>query len=337
MNSVHTLAMERLIAMKKVLVGAMAALLTGLIVNGTHTLSAQPISDPFHKPIVGRGGLEVWIDTRFHAGRRLQKNTITGHGRIIDNNEQVLCWGAFDTIERSFQNSMDTQKDAVSSDHLVVLVHGLAATPRTFEAMKTALLAAGYSAVAVSYPSTRGTLEQHAFRLEQLLDQTRGATTVSFVTHSMGGLVVRHLLARQGSWRQRLELGRIVQIAPPNRGSMLARWIMDVPLYDATLGPAAKEIAVAKHKTPALPLGRFAIVAGGQRDGGGYNPFLPGDDDGLLRVDETRLAGARDFLVIPAFHTEVAGTPEAIKATLAFLQDGTFDVQPAESEPAPNR
>ena len=105
------------------------------------------------------------------------------------------------------------------SKHLVLLVHGILRSTGTFSALEKALIEAGFDAVAISYPSTRSTIEDHAEELARLLDRQEGSETVSFATHSMGGLSLRHLPSRAGVWPRRIPVRRIVLRAPPNHGS----------------------------------------------------------------------------------------------------------------------
>ena len=165
----------------------------------------------------------------------------------------------------------------------------------------------------------------HAEGLARLLDRQEGTETVSFVTHSMGGLVVRHLLARDGEWKRRIEVHRIVLIAPPNRGSAIARLLEDIPAYRLIYGEAGQQLTPAEvSRAPGLEH-PFAIIAGGKGDGRGFNPLLPGDDDGTVRVAETRLEGAADFLVVPEIHALISNHRETIRATVDFLKHGRFD------------
>jgi hypothetical protein len=69
----------------------------------------------------------------------------------------------------------------------------------------------------------------------------------------------------------------------------------------------------------------FGILAGGKKDGRGYNPLLPGDDDGVVTVDSTRLAGARDFRIVPALHSFFMNDPKIHELTRRFLAHGHFE------------
>ena len=187
------------------------------------------------------------------------------------------------------------------------------------------MIGLGYDAVAISYPSSRGTIEEHAKGLAELLNRQEGTESVSFVTHSMGGLVVRNLLGRDGAWKNRINIRRIVMIAPPNQGSAIARVIKDLPPYRLIYGEAGQELTPAQvSRIPAIEHS-FAIIAGGKSDGRGFNPLLPGDDDGTVAVDEARLEGAAGFLVVPEIHTLISNHPITIRATVNFLNYGSFE------------
>lgn len=209
---------------------------------------------------------------------------------------------------------------------LVLLVHGILRSTGTFTKLEEALIAQGFDAVAISYPSTRSTIEEHAEGLARLLDRQEGSETVSFVTHSMGGLVVRDLLAGEDAWKDRIKVHRIVLVAPPNQGSAIARLLEEVPAYRLVYGAAGQELTPeAAALIPGLEA-PFAIIAGGRGDGRGFNPLLPGDDDGTVGLAETRLEGAADFLVVPEIHALISNHQDTIRATINFLKHGRFDV-----------
>ena len=144
----------------------------------------------------------------------------------------------------------------------------------------------------------------------------------------MGGLVVRHLLARDAAWQRRIKVHRVVMIAPPNQGSAIARLLEDVPAYRLVFGTAGQQLTPEEVlRVPALEH-PFAIVAGGKSDGEGFNPLLPGDDDGTVGLAETRLEGAMDILVVREIHAMISNHRDTIRATINFLKHGRFDGAP---------
>jgi pimeloyl-ACP methyl ester carboxylesterase len=280
---------------------------------------------PLNLPTPTLGGTQLWRDAHVFAGWRIQENVLTGHFRLLDTEDIRRAWGSYAQCKERLDELERSEGIQPPGQHLVLLVHGILRSTGTFTALEKALIETGFDAVAISYPSSRGTIEEHAEGLARLLDRQDGTETVSFVTHSMGGLVVRHLLARGGAWKRRIEVHRIVLIAPPNRGSAIARLLEDIPAYRLIYGEAGQQLTPAEvSKAPGLDH-PFAIIAGGKGDGRGFNPLLPGDDDGTVGVAETRLEGAADFLVVPEIHASISNHQETIRATINFLKRGRFD------------
>jgi hypothetical protein len=74
----------------------------------------------------------------------------------------------------------------------------------------------------------------------------------------------------------------------------------------------------------------IAVIAGGNGTIG-YNPFLDGDNDGLVTVAETRLPGKEtDFLILRSLHPGLPLQRDAVAATVRFLDTGCLGGPPAE-------
>lgn len=194
------------------------------------------------------------------------------------------------------------------ADHLVVMLHGLGRTRRSLARMDRALTREGFTTVRLDYPSTRRPIEGHAAAVAELLDRTPTPTKLSFVSHSLGGLVIRQLCTYDAPWRS--AMSRIVMLAPPNRGASLASTLDKGGVIRGILGPSYVQIAQGFAESLPVPDVPFAIFAGDA-------PGVPGD--GLLTVDETRLDGAAEHHVVPAIHTFIMNQPEVIRGTIAFL------------------
>ncbi len=117
-------------------------------------------------------------------------------------------------------------------------------------------------------------------------------------------------------------------IAPPNQGSAIARLLEDVPAYRLIYGAAGQQLTPEEVSKIPMLAHSFGIIAGGKRDGSGFNPLLPGDDDGTVRVAETDLDGAADFLVVPEIHATISNHPDTVQATIGFLKQGKFNAAP---------
>ncbi|KPK55220.1 MAG: hypothetical protein AMJ63_00060 [Myxococcales bacterium SG8_38_1] len=195
------------------------------------------------------------------------------------------------------------------ADHLVVLLHGLGRTRHSLARMDRALTNAGFTTLRLGYPSMRQPIEQHAAAVAKRLDEIPTPNKLSFVTHSLGGLVVRQLCTLDAPWRA--AMSRIVMLAPPNRGASLASALDKGGVLRGVMGPSYGQIAEGFAKTLPVPDVPFAIFAGDV-------PGVPGD--GLLTVEETRLEGSAEHHVVPVIHTFIMNHPEVIRGTTAFLR-----------------
>ncbi|MCQ8240254.1 esterase/lipase family protein [Rhizosaccharibacter radicis] len=207
----------------------------------------------------------------------------------------------------------------------VVLLHGLAAGRRSMRVIQRALLAQGFQVLNPGYPSLRSPLSELVELLHQkLADEKQVAVRTHFVTYSMGGLLARAYLARY----RPSGLGRVVMIAPPNRGSELADLVCRIRLARWVLGPSARELGTARSpETTALlsdiayPLG---IIAGNRfLDPLGWM-LIPGANDGRVSVRSTMVPGMTGHAVIPASHHGIVRNRDAVDHVVSFLTRGEF-------------
>jgi pimeloyl-ACP methyl ester carboxylesterase len=269
------------------------------------------------------GGKQFWADLEILAGWRIQENVFTGHHRLLDPSDVRRAWGPYDSCRAVLEAERVARKLRPRSDHLVVVLHGLGRSRGSFSGMTKALDAAGYEVAAVDYPSTRRELREHSLQIRGILDRAEDIRTVSFVTHSLGGIVARDLLSLEGSWKERIRMGRVVMIAPPNRGSIIAEVLKDWMPARAVMGKVLGELAPEAVASIPPPPCEFGIIAGGTGKKG-LNPLLDGDNDGVVTVESARLDGYRDFLLLDASHSFIMTKTECIEATIRFLANGRF-------------
>jgi len=207
----------------------------------------------------------------------------------------------------------------------VIVVHGLGRTPASMSVLEYRLENEGYRIVSFGYPSRSEPIETLVGLLADEVERCCAAEreTVHFVTHSMGGILVRSYLADQPRPRR----GRVVMLSPPSQGSELIDALEDSPLLRLTLGPAATELGTDSSDIAA----RFGpvhfslgIITGDVSFNPLYSSLIPGPDDGKVGVDNARVPGAADFLVLPATHTFIMNRSDAADAVIRFLRTGRF-------------
>ncbi|HEX4263898.1 MAG TPA: alpha/beta hydrolase [Verrucomicrobiae bacterium] len=192
--------------------------------------------------------------------------------------------------------------------------------------LEWALRRENYRVINAGYPSTRVSTEDAADRWlgEILRERTTDKTVkIHFVTYSLGGIVLRQYLSEH-----RIEnLGRVVMLAPPNQGSELAEKLKNNCLYQLATGPAGQELGMSDSSLPRK-LGaadfELGVIAGDRSLNPLFSAWIPGADDGKVSVSSTRLAGMRDFLVVPHSHTWMAWSGSVTEAVERFLRSGSF-------------
>jgi pimeloyl-ACP methyl ester carboxylesterase len=201
----------------------------------------------------------------------------------------------------------------------VVIVHGLWMHGAVYALLAGRLRACGFQPALYSYRSITASLDEIGRRLARFVDMRRAAR-VHFVGHSLGGLVVLSLLAREPV----LPVGRVVLLGSPVNGSQAVEQLLRTRAGRVVLGKALPEWRpqIAMQAVARVEVGS---IAGTLRMGiGSLVVRLSAPNDGVVAVQETRMRGIADHIVMRTSHSGMAVSPHVARQICHFLQYGRF-------------
>lgn len=320
-------------------------------------------AESWNLPLPTLGGRQLWGDVQFFHGWRIQQNVLDGHYRLLDEDDVRHASGTLDDCRARLDAIRQQRQLPPMRGRAVILVHGIIRSSKSFRAMKSALEQSGFSVFGFDYPSTRVDIGQSAGYLRSCVNSLQGIDEIHLVAHSMGGLVVRAML-REGTdvrIRRMVMLGvpnhgaRLASLLQENviyrtvygpAGQQLAEdprgLIAELPVPGFEFAVIAGARGAAKPSSAAPPSGgdveptsereRPKIPAPAPGSGNttttsfadGFNPLIPGDDDGTVSVESTKLPGAADFLTVRVWHSFLMSDLTVIEATVRFLQSGAL-------------
>lgn len=305
-------------------------------------LAADEPGVPARTPSPTLGGKQFWADELFFYRWRIQRNIFTDRYRLLDGHDLRHAAGTYDECVAALEQIKRERHLPRMKGKAVVVLHGLIRTRASMEPLCRYLREQGdYEVFNVEYPSTRDDIAEHARSLRHVINSLDGIEEINFVAHSLGNIVVRHYLgdlARQETWKQSANaiaadrrsvarFHRFVMLGPPNQGAHLASMFSDNLIFQQIMGDSGQQLGrdwPELEKRLATPGFEFGIIAGGKGNDKGYNPLLPGDDDGVVALESTKLPGASDFTVLPVLHSSMMENEKVQQYVLHFLRTGRF-------------
>ena len=215
---------------------------------------------------------------------------------------------------------------SVQANDCVILLHGMGRTATSMNKVEKALEKVGYKIWNKTYASTEKPIKELAenhISLGLNYCKKQQAESIHIVTHSLGGILIRVYLQNNTIHN----LGKIVMLSPPNKGSEVADLLKDWKLYQWMTGPAGQALGTTPNSTPnslkpiKAPIG---IITGKRSSDPWFSPFIPGDDDGKVSVESAKLKEMTGFLVVDAGHTFIMHNTIVIEQIKQFLAQGRF-------------
>jgi len=208
----------------------------------------------------------------------------------------------------------------------VVLLHGLARTQRSLSDLGDRLNRHGFNVINIDYPSRKHSVEKLATLVSKHLEMKSAklGPRVNFVTHSLGGILVRWLVKQ----KQIDNIGRVVMLAPPNKGSEIVDLLKRFSLVRHVMGPAFDQIGTDRRNLPSA-LGpvdfELGVIAGEKSFNPIFSYLLPGTDDGKVSIESAKVEGMQDFLVVPNSHGFIMQSSTVGEQVVFFLKYGRFN------------
>ena len=208
----------------------------------------------------------------------------------------------------------------------VIFLHGYSRSATSFSIMSQVFSQKGYQTVKIGYASLEDQIPTLAkTAIPEAIKQCEGDNNkIHFVTHSLGGILLRKHLADH----EVLRLGRSVMLGSPNQGAKIVDKLEGFEVFNKLSGPALKSLRTGTRGAPAnLPPVTFELgVIAGTRS---LNPvgslLIDGPSDGAVSVETTKVKGMKDHIILPVTHTLMMNNPMVISQTIRFIEGGKFD------------
>jgi triacylglycerol lipase len=186
----------------------------------------------------------------------------------------------------------------------------------------------GYVVLNCDYQSRTDSIESLSYKTiggALQSEKLKGCKRIHFVTHSLGGILVRNYFSRKTDSR----LGRVVMLGPPNKGSEVVDRFGRWGIFKTLNGPAGNELGTNDLSVPNQ-LGRvnfeLGVIAGDRSINWINSLMIQGPDDGKVSVEHTKVDGMKEHIVVHTTHPFMMKNKKVLRYTLNFLRSGTFNV-----------
>jgi pimeloyl-ACP methyl ester carboxylesterase len=229
-------------------------------------------------------------------------------------------------INRSNLPQLDSSIDLSNDQDQIILLHGMYRSAVAMQPLERYFQTQGYQVTSISYPSTKydiETLVRDYLHPAVQSAQRKSTQKIHFVTHSMGGILVRYYLNNYPLE----DLGKVVMIAPPNQGTELAELFSDSSWIATKTGPAKQQHSTQQDSL-VNQLGPVnfdvGIIAGNYNSNLLTAWLLPGEDDGVVSVESTKVKNMKDFMIVPEKHFRLRGNQTVLQQAAYFLKHANF-------------
>lgn len=217
----------------------------------------------------------------------------------------------------------------IKAQEPVYFIHGFMRNASSMEKMAKTFQKQDYEIHLWDYPSASQTIEEHSEFLVvelQKCAQLNQGKPIHFVTHSLGGIILRAAL-NHPDCPEEAKIGRAVLLAPPNRGSKVARFLNQFKWVRKIFGEkSGKQLLTADSFDH---LGKFpetlnVLVISGSF---GWNPIIKEKNDGKVGISETILTTPHRQITVSCGHSWIMRADNVIKHSLGFISKSLNDVE----------
>nr|WP_305121459.1 alpha/beta fold hydrolase [Microbulbifer elongatus] len=207
------------------------------------------------------------------------------------------------------------------------MIHGITKDSRSMASIAAALSEAGFHTVNLDYPSRQHpieTLAEMAIPVGLNACREANAAPLYFVTHSMGALLLRQYYEH----RKTSDIARVVMLGPPNQGSRLGNFLSCIPIIKDVNGPAGKQMGVDERSLPNrlgpvnFPVG---VIAGTRSYNPLFSAIIHGDDDGIVGLPSTYVAGVCTRIQFALTHDQLTRDGRVTEQVVNYLRRGAFE------------